>query len=58
MALSAEYWSNLKLVMVTSPYEWKILEWDVKSQRKKQYIENGTIEVVVFTDKQTRWDPA
>ena len=39
MAMSAEYRSK---VMVTSPYEWKILECDGKPQTNKQ------------TNKQTR----
>ena len=45
MAMSAEYRSKflpVMVVMVTSPYEWKILEWDEKPQtnRKKYTISN------------------
>ena len=36
MARSAEHWSNPSPAMVTSPYEWKILEWDDKLQTNKQ----------------------
>ena len=34
MVMSAEYMSKFKafFVMVTSPCEWKILEWDIKPQ--------------------------
>ena len=38
MAMSAEHRSKFSPspVMVTSPYEWKILEWDEKPQTNKK----------------------
>ena len=42
MAMSAEH--RPLAVIVTSPYEWKILEWDDKPQTNKQtngYIDPG-----------------
>ena len=39
MAMSAKYRARCPSpAMVTSPYEWKILEWDDKLQTNKQYI--------------------
>ena len=31
------------MAMVTSPYEWKILEWDEKPQTNKQKISYGRV---------------
>ena len=45
MAMSAELRSKFAVlnspVMVASPYEWKILEWDEKSQIDKQIVRLG-----------------
>ena len=40
MAMSAEHRQNVQPFtdMVTFPYEWKILEWDEKSQTNKQKL--------------------
>ena len=36
MVMSDEH--RLKSALVTSPYEWEILEWDEKLQTNKRYI--------------------
>ena len=41
--LKIENWSP-SLVMVTSPYEWKIFKLDVKAQANKQSIKHMKVE--------------
>ena len=35
--------------MVTSPYEWKILEWDENKQTNKQIVHNTLYDCQLFT---------
>ena len=50
MAISTEYmsrWESPSAVMVTSPYEWKILEWDVKPRTNIQWWGVETLKLPV-----------
>ena len=48
MAMSAEHRSKIcspSIAMVLSPYEWKILEWDEKTQINKQIHKCGEVSI-------------
>ena len=52
MAMSADHRSKLEtILMVTSPYEWKIPGWDVKPQTNKQSHKNIRQQWVLDVNK-------